>query len=72
MEKQLEGELPWYRKLQFKAHLHLCKICAAYYDKASRLHNALKDKHIISHKKHLFEDSDIQKFKEQMKEKMKK
>ncbi|SDH56974.1 hypothetical protein [Myroides phaeus] len=70
IEKQNSQELSWWQKQRLKKHLWLCKCCENYYQKVTFLDNILKKMTQNSSSNEL-NDTDIQDFKNKIKNKLK-
>ncbi|MDO4228479.1 MAG: hypothetical protein Q4C98_01575 [Capnocytophaga sp.] len=70
IEKKLHGRLSFREKIQLKAHLAICKLCAAYNQKAILLHKTLQ-KYFIQKKTEIDTNSAESDFKNRIKERLK-
>jgi len=70
IEKQNSQELSWWQQQRLKTHLWLCKWCENYYQKVTLLDHILK-KSIQNSSSNELNDSDIQHFKNKVKNKLK-
>ncbi|MDO4728109.1 MAG: hypothetical protein Q4B43_03775 [Bacteroidota bacterium] len=71
IEKKAANNISLLEKFRLKAHLNICKICSAYQKKAALMDKLWKNQAERSQKDD-FKNTEIQYFKEKMKEKFKK
>ncbi|GET46337.1 hypothetical protein [Capnocytophaga felis] len=71
IEKKTAGKLSFFEKMRLFLHLRLCRLCEMYHKKVTFLDKSLQNTE-ISEKKVTFDNSEIQLFKDKMKEKLKK
>lgn len=67
IERRNAGKLPFITRMRLRAHLSICKWCAAYAKKVERLDLLLSKKY---EKKESFDDTEIQLFKDNIRKKM--
>ncbi|GAD05309.1 hypothetical protein PORCRE_1009 [Porphyromonas crevioricanis JCM 15906] len=70
IEQERSGKLPLLQKVRLRAHLSICKWCAAYARKVEQIDKFLTKKYEGGEKKDRFESSEIQDFKDRIKKKM--
>lgn len=70
IEQQRSGQLPFLKRVRLRAHLSICKWCAAYARKVEQLDKFLTQKYGEEEKKERFEQPEIQDFKDQIRKKM--
>ncbi|CEN38941.1 conserved hypothetical protein [Capnocytophaga cynodegmi] len=71
IEKKMAGRLSFLEKIRLSSHLRVCRLCKTYHKKVTFLDKSLQNTEINS-KKTSFHNSEIQLFKDKMKENLKK
>lgn len=72
VEQQQAGILPWRKKMHLRLHINACKWCAIYQQKVLQIDSALKKRIEKEQKKIHFTNTEIQSFKNKIKEKVEK
>lgn len=72
VEQKQAGCLPWKKRMHLKLHIAVCKWCATYQQKVLQIDFLLKKKMEKEQKKKHFTDTEIQEFKDSVKNKIKK
>lgn len=67
IERQKAGKLPLVQQIRLRAHLSVCKWCAAYERKVRQIDRFLTRKYSGKQKKETFEKREIQSFKDRLK-----
>ena len=70
IEQQRAGELPFVKRMRLRAHLAVCKWCAAYAKKVEMIDGLLTKKASEDKKNMHFENLEIQQFKDKLRKKM--
>ncbi|ATA88599.1 hypothetical protein [Capnocytophaga stomatis] len=71
IEKKTAGKISFFEKVRLFSHLRVCRLCEMYHKKVIFLDKSLQNTE-IGEKKVAFDDSEIQLFKNKMKENIKK